>query len=84
MKIRIEKFGHLRDRMQERGISEADIRGILAHFTGSWTSAHGKSRVFQGTTPDGRVLRVVVIHPPDPDGTIQVKTAYEPSKEGTE
>ena len=83
MKFHIPDFGHVPDRMRQRSISEEDIETVLVNFTTSWTSSHSKSRVYQGKVEDGRVIRVVVVEPPDPDGTLQIKTVYESSEEGS-
>ncbi len=81
MKIHIEKVGHVRERMKERGITESDISEVLENPSTSWSSGNGKSKVFSGSVADGRVIRVVVIDPPEIDGTLIVKTAYDPPLE---
>ena len=84
MKILIAKYGHLPIRMKERSITEVEIIWILNNFSSSWSSGGGESRVYSGTTPNGRVLQVVVIDPPMSDGTVIVKTAIDPGLEEPE
>lgn len=84
MMIRIAKYGHLQDRMKERGITDVEIEWIFNNSSTSWSSGGGRSRVYSGTTPSGKVLHVVVKDPPESDGTVIVKTAYDPSLEESE
>jgi hypothetical protein len=81
MNIVIPPYGHVPDRMRERGISREDIESVLTNHTSSWTNMKGKSRVYQGSTRDGRVIHVVIVEPPPDSETFIVKTTYDPTLE---
>lgn len=76
MKVIIHNWGHVPTRQRERQFTAEDVQFVYENPQTTWDSAQNKSKTFRGTLPDGRVLQIVVLMPPRPDGSVILKTAY--------
>lgn len=72
----IRYSNHLRQRAPERGFTLADVDHVVEEWQMGWEDSENQSMVLTGTTEEGRQLTVCLVHPPEEDGSVFVKTAY--------
>lgn len=67
--------GHPRERMTERGVTEADVLWVIENFSFSTPGKKGDATLLYGAPRnDGRVLKVVLIGSPPRTEPYIVKT----------
>lgn len=67
--------GHVRERMDERGVSESDIHAALADQISVLPGHNGNRCCVVGRVEDGRTLKIWTVYPVYPDTeTVIVKS----------
>lgn len=74
--MRLVIRGHPKVRMQERAITEAEVREVLSNPVQTHPGQSGAT-VYTGTTSSGRTIQVVVITRSAAPGTFIVKTVFD-------
>lgn len=74
--MRIRYSYHVQKRARERLYGLDDVDRVVTEHISSWEDARNRSLVLTGSAEGSRRLRVCLVHPPEKDGEVFVKTAY--------
>ena len=76
MRVIMHDWGHVPERIGLRRFTREDVEFVYTNYQSCWENSKKKSKCYRGTLPDGRVLQIVVVIPPLPNGSVILKTAY--------